>query len=561
MSGETFDYIIVGAGSAGCVLAGRLSEDPATSVLLLEAGGRDNSLYIRMPAALSIPMNTRHYNWGFRSEPEPGLGGRRMNCPRGRVLGGCSSINGMVYARGHPLDFDGWAEGGATGWSYREVLPYFRRAETHARGGDAWRGDGGPLHTSIGRLENPLFRAFIEAGVQAGYPRSDDLNGCQQEGFGPLDMTVKDGVRWSAAMAYVHPVRARRNLRIELGVLAERLTLSGNRASGVVWVRDGQRFEAEARREVIVAAGAIGSPQLLMLSGIGPGEELRAHGIEVAVDLPGVGENLQDHLEIYLQQACTRPVSLYRQMSPLGKLAIGVRWVLTKDGIGASNQFEAGAFIRSRAGIRWPDLQYHFLPLAISYDGQTMPRTHGFQAHVGPMLPRSRGRLRLRSADPSEPPRLLFNYMSAEEDWITFRAAIRLTREIFAQPAFDPFRGAELSPGPAVQSDNEIDDFVRSHAASVYHPRGTCRMGSDRLAVVDAECRVHGIAALRVVDASVMPRITNGNLNAPTIMIAEKAADLIRGRPPLPPSEAPFWIDPEWQSRQRPGRAARAQAA
>ncbi|MBX6322904.1 MAG: choline dehydrogenase, partial [Rhodospirillaceae bacterium] len=528
----TYDYIIVGAGSAGCVLASRLSEDPHTQVLLLEAGGRDSSLYIQMPSALSIPMNMDRYNWRYETEPEPGLGGRRLHCPRGKVLGGSSAINGMVYVRGNALDYDTWAEMGAEGWSYREVLPYFRRAETYAEGGDEYRGDSGPLHTRAGSMTNPLYRAFVEAGVQAGYPFTPDMNGFQQEGFGRMDMTVHAGRRWSAAAAYIHPVRSRKNLRIELGVQVAGIAIEGNRAGGVAYMRpDGTRAVARAEREVILSAGPINSPHLLMLSGIGPAAHLAEHGIQVRVDLPGVGQNLMDHLEFYFQQECTQPITLYRAMSPLAKAMIGARWWLAKDGLGATNHFEAGGFIRSRPGVRWPDIQYHFLPLAIAYDGSSLADRHGFQVHVGSMRSKSRGWVKLRSADPRDKARVFFNYMSHEEDWIEFRACVRLTREIFAQPAFDPYRGAEIQPGPQVQTDAEIDEFVRQKVESAYHPCGTCRMGTDRDAVVDSRCKVHGIEGLRVVDSSIMPQITTGNLNAPTIMLAEKAADMIRGRP------------------------------
>jgi choline dehydrogenase len=557
----SYDYIIVGAGSAGCVLASRLTENPRTRVLLLEAGGRDSSLYIQMPSALSIPMNMEKYNWHYETEPEPGLGGRRLHCPRGKVLGGSSSINGMVYVRGNALDFDTWAEMGATGWSYREVLPYFRRAESRAEGGDEYRGESGPLHTCNGRLQNPLYGAFIEAGMQAGYPFTPDMNGYQQEGFGRMDMTVRSGRRWSAANGYIHPIRWRRNLNIELGVFARQVTIAGNRAGGVVYERaDGQRVSAKAEREVILSAGPINAPHLLMLSGIGPGEHLQEHGLEVRVNLPGVGQNLMDHLEFYFQQECTQPITLFSSMRPLAKAMIGARWMMAKDGLGATNHFEAGAFIRSRAGVRWPDIQYHFLPVAIAYDGSSLADRHGFQAHVGSMRSKSRGWVKLRSPEPRDKARVFFNYMSHEEDLVEFRACVRLTREIFAQAAFDPYRGAEMQPGPEVQSEDEIDDFIRRKVESAFHPCGTCRMGGDRMAVVDAQCKVHGIEGLRVVDSSIMPQVTTGNLNAPTIMIAEKAADTIKGLPPLPASDAPYYVARDWQTKQREGMPQRARA-
>ena len=557
MTTERFDYIIVGAGSAGCVLANRLTEDKQTRVLLLEAGGSDTSPFIQMPSALSIPMNKAKYNWFYYTEPEPQLANRQLHCPRGKVLGGSSSINGMAYVRGNALDFETWQELGASGWSYADVLPYFRKAERYAEGGNSYRGDQGLLRTSNGSLTNPLYRAFINAGIQAGYPATDDMNGYQQEGFGRMDMTVGDGRRWSTARGYIQPAKTRPNLKIVLHAYANKIDIQGNRASGIQYQQDNIIRRALAEREVILAGGPINSPQLLMLSGIGPGEELQQKAIPVKVDLPGVGANLMDHLELYIQQSCSQAISLYRSLNPLAKLAIGTRWLLFKDGLGATNHFESGGFIRSHAGIRWPDIQYHFLPAAISYDGNSVAQGHGFQAHAGPMRSKSRGWVKLRSPDPRAKPKVFFNYMSHDDDWQEMRAAIHLTREIFAQPAFDDFRGSELAPGPNLQSDAELDDFVRHHVESAYHPCGTCKMGTDRMAVVDPQCRLHGIAHLRVVDSSIMPQITTGNLNAPTIMIAEKAADMIRGFDPLPASDAPYYVAPDWPTRQRPGSPER----
>lgn len=553
MSEEEFDYIIVGAGSAGCVLADRLTEDGRNTVLVLEQGGSDRSPLIRMPGALSVPMSMKRYDWGYCSEPEPSLGGRRLQTPRGKVLGGSSSVNGLVYVRGNPCDFERWQAEGATGWSYADVLPYFRRAERRAAGGDEYRGDEGKLHTTYGSLLNPLHHVWLAAGREAGYPVSSDLNGYQQEGFGRLDMTVKDGERCSASVAYLRPALSRPNLTVRTHALATRVQLEGRRARAVRYRRGTNELTAHARREVILCAGPINSPQLLKLSGIGPADELRALGIELVHELAGVGENLQDHLEFYFQVACTQPVTLYSVYNPLGKALVTARWLLRKDGLGASNQFETGGFIRSRPGIRYPDIQYHFLPLAVSYDGSEVVHEHGFQAHVGPMRSKSRGSVRLASPDPQDPPRIFFRYMSHQDDWLEMRACVRLTREVFAQRAFDPYRGRELKPGPDVKSDAQIDDFIRAHVQSAYHPSCTCKMGaaSDPLAVTDPQARVIGVDALRVVDSSIMPSVTTGNLNAPTIMLAEKAADHILGKPLLPRSGARFYVAPGWERSQR----------
>ncbi len=553
MSDEAFDYVIVGAGSAGCVLADRLSQDGRSTVLVLEYGGSDRSVLIQMPAALSIPMNMKAYNWGYLSEPEPYLNDRRMHCPRGKVLGGSSSINGLVYVRGHPLDFERWEEEGAKGWSYRDVLPYFRRAESFAGGADAWRGDGGPLATAQGRKLNPLYEAFIEAGREAGYAVSSDLNGERQEGFGALDMTVRDGVRASTANVYLRPSMKRPNLKVVTHALASRVAFDGRRAVGVRYRRDGVKLKAGARREVILCGGPINSPQLLKLSGVGPAAELGAFGIDVVANRPGVGENLQDHLEFTFQVASKQPITLFSHTGFIRRALIGAEWLLRGKGLGASNHFEAGGFIRSRAGVRYPDIQFHFLPMAVAYDGSTLAREHGFQAHVGPMRSKSRGWVRLKSSDPAEPPMIQFNYMSHSEDWTEMRSCVRLTREIFAQAAFDRYRGREIQPGTKCVSDEAIDAFVRERVDSAYHPSCTCKMGSpaDPLAVVDPQTRVIGVEGLRVVDSSIMPSITNGNLNAPTIMIGEKAADMILGRAPLPASNAPYYLAPDWETKQR----------
>lgn len=550
---ELYDYIIVGAGSAGCVLADRLSADGKNRVLVLEYGGSDRSVFIQMPSALSIPMNTRKYNWQYESEPEPHLNGRRMHAPRGKGLGGSSSINGLVYVRGNPLDFELWQEQGAQGWGYANVLPYFKRAERRDEGGDSYRGSDGPLDTRYGPMRNPLYQAWIDAAAQAGYPITSDINGEQQEGFGRMDMTVRDGARCSAAKAYLRPAMKRPNLVVVTHAMAEEIVMEGKRAVGIRYWRAGQPHVARASREVILSGGPINSPQLLMLSGIGPAAELRRHGIDIVADRPGVGANLQDHLEFYFQVACKQPVSLYPYMNWFAKGLIGAQWLLTRKGLGATNHFESCGFIRSRAGIKYPDIQYHFFPLAVRYDGKSMVEGHGFQAHVSPMRSKSRGSITLRSADAMDKPVIRFNYMSHPDDWIEMRAGVRLTREIFAQPAFDPFRGEEIAPGADIVTDDQIDAFIREKIESGYHPCGTCKIGSaeDPMAVVDSELRVIGVDGLRVVDSSVMPSITTGNLNAPTIMIGEKGADHILGKSLLAPSNAPYYVAENWETAQR----------
>ncbi len=549
-----FDYIIVGAGSAGCVLADRLSADGKHSVLLLEYGGSDRSIFIQMPAALAYPMNTKRWNWGYESEPEPHLNNRRLNCPRGKGLGGSSSINGLVYVRGNALDFERWKdEEGARGWGYADVLPYFKRAEGRKEGGDAYRGGDGQLSTSYGPLKNPLHQAWLDAAQEAGYALTEDYNGYQQEGFGRMDMTVRDGTRCSAAKAYLYEARKRPNLHVIEHALATRIIFEGKRAVGVEYERDGEHKVVRASREVVMSGGPINSVQLLKLSGIGPASELKEHDIDVLADRPGVGANLQDHLEFYFQMACTQPITLYGKANLLGKALVGAQWLFLRSGDGASNQFESCGFIRSRAGIKYPDIQYHFFPMAINYDGSSLATEHGFQAHVGPMRSKSRGTVTLRSADPHDKPKILFNYMSHPDDWAEMRSCVRLTREIFQQPAFAPFRGREIQPGADCVTDDQIDAFIADHVESALHPSCTCKMGDpdDPMAVVDPELRVIGVEGLRIIDSSIMPSITTGNLNAPTIMIGEKGADHILGKPLLAPSNAPFHFAPNWETSQR----------
>ena len=562
MSHGTYDYlvaeadhVVVGAGSAGCAMAYRLAE-AGRSVVVIEHGGTDAGPFIQMPGALSIPMNTSRYDWGYTTEPEPHLNGRRLAAPRGKVLGGSSSINGMVYVRGHARDFDAWAEAGATGWAGAATLPYFKRMECVDSGDVSvdpdWRGTDGPLHVRIPEAENPLTRAFLEAGVAAGFEWTDDYNGEKQEGFSRLQQTIHEGRRWSAANAYLRPAMATGRVSV-VRALARRVLIEDGRAIGIEIGRGDRIERVLARSDVIVAASAFNSPKLLMLSGIGPGAHLVGHGIEVVADRPGVGRNLMDHLEVYVQHAATEPVSLYRHMNLVSKGLIGAKWVLTRSGVGATNHFEAGAFVRSAAGVPYPDIQFHFLPVAVRYDGSVPHAGHGFQAHVGPMRSAARGRVTLRSDDPREAPSIFFDYMSAESDFPEFRHCVRLAREVFAQAPFDPYRGEELQPGADAQSDEAIDAFIREHAESAYHPCGTVRMGrpDDPGAVVDPECRVIGVEGLRVADSSIFPTIPYGNLNGPSIMVGEKAADHILGRAPLAASNAEPWINPRWETSDR----------
>jgi choline dehydrogenase len=566
-----WDVVIVGGGSAGCVLANRLSGDPNRRVLVLEAGRPDWRLdpFIHMPAALTFPIGSRFYDWMYVSESEPSMGGRRIAHARGKVLGGSSSINGMIFQRGNPLDFERWAaDPGMETWSYAHCLPYFKRMEncTAAADDDAYRGHGGPLHLERGPATSPLFRAWFAAAEQAGYPPTTDVNGFKQEGVAAFDRNIRHSRRWSAADAYLKPIRGRRNLEVRTGAFVSRVILDDGVARGVEVAkgRSAERIDAD---EVILAGGAINTPQLLMLSGIGPAAHLREHGIDVAADLPGVGENLQDHLEVYVQHACTKPVSMQPAATQKWRRPfIGAQWLFLRSGPGASNHFEAGGFVRSNQDVAYPNLMFHFLPIAIRYDGTSGTGDHGghgYQVHVGPMYSDARGTIRLRSADPREKPALRFNYLSTDQDRREWVEAIRITRDILGQPAFAEYDGGETSPGPGVETDEEILRWVAHDAETALHPSCTARMGTDPMSVIDPRTMaVHGVDGLRVVDASAMPYITNGNIYAPVMMLAEKAADLIDGVAPLPPEPLPFYRhEPTGADRPQAGSGARNPAS
>ena len=545
MSDRQFDYVIVGGGSAGSALANRLSADPATSVLVLEAGRSDFIFdpFIHMPAALPFPIGSRFYDWKYESEPEPFMGGRKVYHARGKVLGGSSSINGMIFQRGNPLDYERWgADKGMETWDYAHCLPYFKRMETCLAGADEWRGGSGPLVLERGPAKNPLFGAFFEATQQAGYPLTDDVNGYRQEGFAKFDRNIHRGRRLSAARAYLHPVMNRKNLKVETLAHATKVLFEGKRAVGVEYLRAGRAQRTVSAGEVILCGGAINTPQLLQLSGVGNADDLAALGIPVVADVPGVGANLQDHLEVYIQYASKQPVSIAPGLAWWKRPGIGAQWMFLRSGLGATNHFEGGGFVRSNDQVDYPNLMFHFLPIAIRYDGTSPTEGHGYQVHIGPMYSDARGTVKLKSTDPKQHPALQFNYLSTDTDRQEWIECIQVARDILNQPAFTPFNDGELSPGPSVSTDEEILDWVAKDAETALHPSCTAKMGVDDDAVLDPmTMAVHGVEGLRVVDASSMPYVTNGNIYAPVMMLAEKAADLIAGNTPLPPSDAPFY--------------------
>jgi len=549
---KSYDYIVVGAGSAGAIVASRLSEDSTCTVLLLEYGGSDHSIFLRMPTALGIPMNTKKYNWGFESITEPHVNNRRMNCPRGKVVGGSSSINGMVYVRGNPLDYDEWESSGATGWNYQNCLPYFKKLENHQCLSSEYTGNDGPVAVSGGNnMRNPLYRAFINAGVEAGYTETEDYNGFRQEGFGQKFMNVDKGIRASTGHAYLKKAKKRPNLTVVKHALVTKVLFDGKTATGVKCDIRGDIKKFTANKEVILCAGSIGTPQLLQVSGVGPRDVLEAASIELIHESPGVGQNLQDHLEFNFQYRCKEPITLNSELGLFKKALIGARWLLFKTGLGRSNHFESCAFIRSKAGVKWPDIQYHFLPGAITYDGTVAFKGHGFQVHVGHNKPTSRGHVRVTSKDIKKHPDILFNYLETEEDKQGFRDCVRLTREIMSQVAMSRYRGEVIQPTDDVQDDDQIDAFVRDAVDSAYHPSCSCKMGIDPMSVVDPDLKVHGLSRLRIVDSSVFPTIPNGNLNAPTMMLAERGADLIKGSTIQPKHRASVYINEHWQTSQK----------
>ena len=550
---ENPDYIVIGSGSAGSTIAYRLGENPKLKILVLEFGGLDKSPFIQMPAALSYPMNMDKFDWGYKSEPEQALNGRSLACPRGKVIGGSSSINGMIYVRGNAGDYNQWAESGAKGWDYPDVLPYFQRMEASHGGNSEFRGKSGPLNITHGKRDNPLHNAFVKATEQAGYTYTEDYNGFRQEGFGPADMNVWKGSRFSTAKAYLKPALAKKNVHLITKVLVDKIIFSEDKAKGVEVFHQGQKKIFNANIGVVLSAGAINSPTILQRSGIGEANDLNSLGIKVIKNLPGVGKNLQDHLEVYFQVKCLQPVTLNKYLNPFSKLLIGMQWMFLKSGPGSTNQFETLGFIRSDKNIPYPDIQFHFLPVAIRYDGKAPSKGHGFQLHVGPMRSKSRGFVKLKSSNPFEAPLIKFNYMSHEEDFPNFRKSLRLSREILNQDALAPFKGSEIQPGDNVVSDEGLDEFIKNNCESAYHPCGTCKIGekNDPSSVVQNDCKVKGFSNLYLADSSIFPQICNGNLNAPSIMTGEKASDHILGKPLLAPSNLQPYTHPNWQNSQK----------
>ena len=550
---ENPDYIVIGSGSAGSAIAYRLGENPKLKILVLEFGGLDKSPFIQMPAALSYPMNMDKFDWGYKAEPEQALNGRSLACPRGKVIGGSSSINGMIYVRGNAGDYNQWAESGAKGWDYPDVLPYFQRMEASHGGNSEFRGKSGPLNITHGKRDNPLHNAFVKATEQAGYTYTEDYNGFRQEGFGPADMNVWKGSRFSTAKAYLKPALAKKNVHLITKVLVDKIIFSEDKAKGVEVFHQGQKKIFNANIGVVLSAGAINSPTILQRSGIGEGNDLNNLGIKVIKNLPGVGKNLQDHLEVYFQVKCLQPVTLNKYLNPFSKLLIGMQWMFLKSGPGSTNQFETLGFIRSDKNIPYPDIQFHFLPVAIRYDGKAPSKGHGFQLHVGPMRSKSRGFVKLKSNNPFEAPLIKFNYMSHEDDFPNFRKSLRLSREILNQDALAPFKGSEIQPGDNVVSDEGLDEFIKNNCESAYHPCGTCKIGekNDPSSVVQNDCKVKGFSNLYLADSSIFPQICNGNLNAPSIMTGEKASDHILGKPLLAPSNLQPYTHPNWQNSQK----------